>query len=373
MSFNVLVVSPLPPPQGGIATWSTIVLSEIALFPDIKSYHFNTALTWRSMNDKRLFVRLIGGSLQAIKNLLLISKNIIRNKIDVVHLCTSGSLSLVRDILLAIFCKIFRIKIIVHCHYGRIPYIFANSFLEKFLNIALFKISNMVVVIDEETFAALQFHVKNSKLTILANPIDLDLFVKDKALHPKHINFLSGMRIVFVGHVIPEKGVEELISACARIDCVDITIDFVGCVLPSYKSRLIEMSSCSSRKLIINFFGSVAHSDVADFIIKSDVFVLPSQSEAFPYVILEAMALSKPIIATRVGAIPSMLDENSLNPCGLIVDPNSISQLESAIKFCFYNPNTLNGMANAANEKVRSFYTKTHIVKSLANLWREIL
>ena len=66
----------------------------------------------------------------------------------------------------------------------------------------------------------------------------------------------------------------------------------------------------------------------------SDVFVLPSYTEGFPNVIIEAMAMGKPIIATSVGAIPEMLDEG----CGVVVPPKDADSLQKALqKVCNFD------------------------------------
>ena len=66
---------------------------------------------------------------------------------------------------------------------------------------------------------------------------------------------------------------------------------------------------------------------------KCGLFVLPSYTEGFPNVIVEAMLLKKPIIATTVGAIPEILSEN----CGMLIKPKSSNDLFESLKFLIEN------------------------------------
>ena len=70
------------------------------------------------------------------------------------------------------------------------------------------------------------------------------------------------------------------------------------------------------------------HSDMPAIYAAMDVFVLPSLNEGLPMTILEAMAASKPVIATRVGAIPKVIQDGET---GLLVDPGDTDGLRSAL------------------------------------------
>ena len=66
------------------------------------------------------------------------------------------------------------------------------------------------------------------------------------------------------------------------------------------------------------------HSDMPGIYAAMDIFVLPSLNEGLPMTILEAMAASKPVIATRVGAIPSVIKDGET---GLLVDAGDVNGL----------------------------------------------
>jgi glycosyltransferase involved in cell wall biosynthesis len=104
----------------------------------------------------------------------------------------------------------------------------------------------------------------------------------------------------------------------------------------------------------------------------SDLFVLPSYTEGFPNVILEAMALGKPILATRIGAIPEMLGENTDEPCGLLVSPQSINELRDAILYLFKHPEIARTYGDRARKKVMGVYSMERVIEQYVSLWHSL-
>ena len=116
--------------------------------------------------------------------------------------------------------------------------------------------------------------------------------------------------IIFVGALRPVKGVRYLIEAMkVIIDENRTTKLFIigdGVERESLE-RLVEKLGLGDH---VNFIGKVPNERVPEYMIASDVFVLPSLSEGFPVTILEAMASGLPIVATNVGGLPEIIKEN---------------------------------------------------------------
>jgi glycosyltransferase involved in cell wall biosynthesis len=96
-----------------------------------------------------------------------------------------------------------------------------------------------------------------------------------------------------------------------------------------------------------------------------DAFVLPSKSEAFAYVLLEAGHAHLPVVATRVGGIPDIITEN-VN--GLLVEPENTDALTSALRVVLKNENLRTELADAHYKKVQSF-TLQKMVRETQNLY----
>lgn len=121
-------------------------------------------------------------------------------------------------------------------------------------------------------------------------------------------------RILFVGRVTQDKGIEELIDAFQKIKQIHTKKNFILDVVGPYSSHYIEEMRNKHPQNFekITFHGFIPFgNELLDFYDKSDVYVLPSYHEGFPHTIWEAAARQLPIICTSVGGIPGLID-NSL-------------------------------------------------------------
>ncbi len=129
-----------------------------------------------------------------------------------------------------------------------------------------------------------------------------------------------------------------------------------------YKSQMIKLSEDLNINNYVDFKGNVSHEEVMSQINTSDLFVLASKTEGLPRVIIEAMAMGLPIIATNVGGIPELLSQE------VLVEPNNpdllakriIDILENRI---FYNDHSNKNLIKAQefknsvlDKKRRQFY-----------------
>jgi len=81
----------------------------------------------------------------------------------------------------------------------------------------------------------------------------------------------------------------------------------------------------------VQFLGDLPPEEAWSEMLAAQVFVLPTHTEGFPNVILEAMAAGKAMVSTRVGAIAEMLDADGAEPCGLVVEPRAAVALAAAL------------------------------------------
>ena len=85
---RILLLSPLPPPNGGIATWTTIVLKTLCKFDDLEVFHIDTAVRWRHLAETGLLLRMGGAPIKAIWNISYLGIGLCRRRPNVVHLCS---------------------------------------------------------------------------------------------------------------------------------------------------------------------------------------------------------------------------------------------------------------------------------------------
>jgi len=159
--------------------------------------------------------------------------------------------------------------------------------------------------------------------------------------------------LVAVGRVEPLKGTEVLLEALSRLskECRDSRLVLVGPVDPLYRAgleNLAEQRHLSSR---IEFAGYQVSVD--PWIASADLIVHPSLYEAFPRVILEAMAASKPVVATRVGGVAeAVVDEET----GLLVQAENVDALAAALERCILDPSLRERLGKAGRHRVEALF-----------------
>lgn len=129
-------------------------------------------------------------------------------------------------------------------------------------------------------------------------------------------------QFVFIGHVRPSKGVEELIAAAERLP-KSASVDVYGPFFDGMDASIFE-----GRKRI--FYKGILDSDkVVGTMREYDAFVLPSKTftEGYPGAILEALSVGIPVISTTVGGIPEILNEK----CSILVEPGDKRALADAM------------------------------------------
>lgn len=110
-------------------------------------------------------------------------------------------------------------------------------------------------------------------------------------------------------------------------------------------------------------------SNVMSYVYDFDIFVLPSIShEDFPYVIIEAMAMGKVVIATNVAGIPEQVTNGET---GLIVAPNNSRQLADSILSLIYNKNICNEMGEKGREKYKNSFSYSKVMRDYGKVFSE--
>src|SRR5262249_39564863 len=110
--------------------------------------------------------------------------------------------------------------------------------------------------------------------------------------------------------------------------------------------------------------------DVSRVYASIDIFVLPSLNEGLPMTLLEAMAASKPIIATRVGAVPTIITDGET---GLLIDPANETSLTKALLRLLADPGLCRHLAHRAREHVERHYTAAVMIQKYGGMYRAVL
>lgn len=359
--MRVLLISPLGGVVGGIAMWTKHIVSHMATLSDVNITLCDfsrkiAGLTISNPIKKWLsaaydYIWLTHNAIQKVKNF----------NGDVVHICTSASFLLIKDILILQAAKKKGLRTCIHFHFGRIPQLANKHGWEWKLLLKVISIADTAIVMDKMSFSTLEDNGYQN-VVLIPNPISEEV----KQIVDNTIAKRIDRRLLFAGHCISTKGVFELVRACKTIP--NIRLRMIGAISDNMRKELTEIAGNGNEWLEIK--GQVSFKETIREMKSCDVFVLPTYTEGFPNVILESMACGCPIIASSVGAIPEMLEEEEGRHYGILIDPQNEMNLKTAIHTLLSNDNLKVECGNNARKRVYARYNIQTVSNQLIKTWQ---
>jgi len=265
-------------------------------------------------------------------------------------------------------------RIISTVHYPALLPERKSGDIRNYLRIAatrlLYRLANAVVAVSDDVAQQLKtvFRLAPSKIKIIINGIDVEAIHRTLP-NPEHLPSLCalpGQRLITsVGRLMPPKGHGYLVSAMpdliSQVGNVRLLLAGDG----DLKASLEQLSQDLKVQDVISFLGS--RSDVPDILALSDVFVLPSVSEGTSLALLEAMAASKPIVATDIPGNRAVLRHG--HNC-LLVPSGNPEKLAKAISFLLNHPRIAAEYGENAYQDVCQRFNIDETITRLIALWK---
>lgn len=363
--ISVLLVSPAPPPVGGIARWTEQVLRYARDHPSVLISHLDSAVRERSVHDKRLAARVVAGAAHAKRIRRSLISALASTKPDVVHLTTSGSLGTVRDLALIRACERADVPVVYHVRFGRLPDILRGRGWEAMLLKAAIKRASATVVLDERSRSAVAASMPQARCRTLPNPVMPEALEWEASGPTSILDGLTGRYVLFAGHVTPAKGVTELLHAWHRVQVLGWHLAIAGSAEDSYPLDLINQLHLGGSVILL---GELGRGDMRSALARCDIFVLPSHTEGFPNALVEAMSLGRATIATDVGAVPDMLAHHA----GVVVPVGDVEALASALSRLMGSPDDRQDLGRAARERARDSYSMDVVFAKYCEVWTTV-
>lgn len=191
----------------------------------------------------------------------------------------------------------------------------------------------------------LQAGFRNDQIMVVPNPARFDDTIA---------NTSEGTYVAFAGRINPEKGVDILLAAAARMPDILFKIAGDGTVLPEMRARATNN---------VEFLGRLGSDELQAFYRRSRLLVVPSLwFEPFGMVVIEAMAVGVPVIASKIGGLPYLVDEGVT---GALFEPGNPEDLMRQIRRLWEDPQLCNQMGKAGQLKVVRQYTEDTYYHSL--------
>lgn len=176
-----------------------------------------------------------------------------------------------------------------------------------------------------------------------------------------------------VSQLIPWKGIDCLIKAFSLIirGYPDSILLIVGDEVPStkgYKEELLSLASSLGIKDRVIFAGF--REDIPEAMAGMDVFCLPSISEPFGRVLIEAMAMERPVVATRTGGTPEVVVDGET---GILIQPGDHEALAEAIIALAKDRKLARRLGEKGRKRVERLFTIEEHIEKVQDLYLELL
>jgi len=223
-----------------------------------------------------------------------------------------------------------------------------------------------------------RFFVSDVETTTLYPPVDLEEFDPDEYRDaPAELRDEFGLGdagpiIGTIGNVNPAKGHRYLLKAVPDVleQFPDATFLIVGSQLDSQQRYFGELQEIISRlgiEDVVKFTGW--RSDIPELLSLFDLFVLPSITEACPIVVLEAMAMGCPTVATDVGGVTEQLPSGDY---GWVVPPRESHILSEAIIQALSSDSSRQKRAENARTRVEKLFSLEYCVDSHFSVYKSL-
>ncbi|MDB4621388.1 glycosyltransferase family 4 protein [Rubripirellula sp.] len=236
------------------------------------------------------------------------------------------------------------------------PEVFKKSFLKH---------CNAITTNSNATAARIAGGVFRSKTHVIYNSIDTTATEWNQGSKdgPPTIGFL--------GSLIPIKGIEDLLNALPEVlvHHPDLQLLLAGSERDNdgYESVLRNLVKEMNLTNSVRFLGHV--DDIQDFFSKIDLLVVPSHDEPFGYINIEAGRCGIPVIGTRVGGIPEIIEDEKT---GLLIAPHSPNQISGACKHLLANSDRRRRMGLAAKKRIESTFAHSVQMPKWTHLIEEV-
>lgn len=297
---------------------------------------------------------------------------IVGKKYDIYHLNPSlNEKSLLRDYLFAKTLSVFGSGKILFFFHGWNPGVekrILNSEVLTHRFRSIVGLASYVTVLSNEAKSVLsEIGIDPNNIQVMTTMFNGDEF---EGLESRRINTSDVIRICFLSRFIEEKGIFELLEAIHDLLSEGCNIELALAGNGSIEDKLrnwIEQNNINDK---VTFAGYLRSKEKAQFLLDADIFVLPSYTEGCPVSLLEAMAAGLPIVASRVGGIPSII-EDGIN--GFLVSPKDSNDLKNKL-FTLIQNRALMKKIGSTNKKIAwEKYESRLITGKIENIYSSML
>ena len=220
--------------------------------------------------------------------------------------------------------------------------------------------------------------IPSEKVHLIPNSVDTSRFMpvesSQKDLLRKKLNLPQNVTIaIYTGRLVSYKGLPLLLKVWAEIrhkheNILLILAGTGGLDIHNCEDELREYVKVNGFENQVVFTGAVQN--VPQYLQASDLFVFPTENDAFPSSIVEAMACGLPVVSTPVGAIKTILTDGKT---GLLIQPGNAEQLYQALDTILSNEEMASRLGKAACQSIQDLYSAEIVSKKYMRLFQGLI
>jgi len=353
---TVVFVSRLPPPRGGICTWTRIVFERglpdgwipLLVDTDLPANRQTFVRGRVSPAELRRTARIL---LHLLRELVLRRPAIVHFNLDPLNL------GVYRDLAGAVLARLFRVPVVLH-HHGLVARLDEQPErrLQRWVLTRAARVASLNIALNEPSAAFLRSRTQGSR----ARVVSLPNFFDERALPQLPGEPAGAPRVAFVAGLTLAKGAHLAVEVARRLP--DVELHLFGDVYEEIRPVL----DAAPANVFVH--GEVEHDALIRELRQSRLLLFPSEHEGFPYAVLEAMALGLAVVATPVGAIPEMVEDGQ----GGLLRPRDAGALAAAVGELLADEPRRAAMGRFNREKAWRLYAYAAVSRELADLYESL-
>ena len=229
--------------------------------------------------------------------------------------------------------------------------------------------ADLLRAVSDSTRKQLELWVPSKRVVQFPTWTDLDVFLQAGAREAERHPGL----VLHAGVLIPRKGVHHLVNAFRSLACQFASARLVlagGADNPAYAADLKKQVRRLGLDGRVEVVGMLPQDELARRMGMAEVFVLPTYSEGLPRVVLEAMAVGLPVIATAVAGIPEVIEDGVT---GFLIPPGDEEALAERLRWLLSDTDKARDMGRRARAFAERFFSTRAYVQNYAGLFQQAL
>lgn len=367
--IKVLISGHLPPPVGGMATYYQTLLSS-NLGDQVEVHFVQTSSQKRQLANSgtATFSNLVS----ALQDGLRYTRSLLKIRPQVAHIGTAFGLSFLKHSYCVLISRLAGCRVLLHPHCSlQVLYTQKSKPWKAFFR-AIVRRTHGLIVLSKE-WLQLAEETPGLPIYYLPNCVDLRPYQQVCASRASQSAAPRPVSILYLGYLGQAKGSFVILEAAALLksSSPQMLIQLVGSELtPGEVERLHQQVKAGQLADLVHLSPPRFDQDKLAAFQSADIFIYPSFHEGVPMAVLEAMSAGLPVIATRVGGLPDVV-QNRLT--GILIDPGQPQQLAAAILALVNQADLRLAMGAAGRRLAEERYSLESHVHQLVDIYQKVL